>query len=213
MKVSLLLPEGAPDHRPFVRSEQVQAQNIKSRVTRKSVSSALQKIFSALTGKDEKLAFYSDGEELLIEPYEGRDRLYHCGREYLRPEPERWAPYLLIVIDANEATIGTTDGEHIRVLWSDTSFVPRKHDKGGQSERRFERGREEALKHWLRKVLEIVLQYHDNRQLIVGGPGMTKDAFVKEMPDWLAQRIIRTTSVGYTTENGLWELMGKSRYV
>jgi peptide chain release factor subunit 1 len=213
VKVSLLLPEGAADHTAFVRNEIVEAQNIKSKETRKAVISGLRKIALAIKVHTEKVALYTDGDELLIEPYEGRNRIYHCGREYKRPAPEFMAPYLLIVVDANEATIGITDGEHIRVLWSDESFVPRKHDKGGQSERRFERGREEALKHWLRKILDIVLQYHENRQLIVAGPGMTKMAFVKEMPDWLANKVIRTESVGYTTENGLWELMGKSRYV
>lgn len=212
MKVSLLLPEGAADHTAFIRNEIVEAQNIKSKETRKAVISGLRKLALAIQYHREKVALYTDGEELLVEEYGGRDRIYRCGREYIRPEPEFVAPYLLIVIDANEATIGITDGEHIRVLWSDDSFVPRKHDKGGQSERRFERGREEALKHWLRKVLEIAIESHMGRQLIVGGPGMTKAAFVKEMPDWLAKKVIRTDSVGYTNENGLWELMGKSRY-
>jgi peptide chain release factor subunit 1 len=213
MKVSLLLPEGAADHTVFIRNEIVEAQNIKSKETRKAVISGLRKILLALRYHTEKVALYTDGDELLIEPYTGRNRIYRCGREYVRPEPEFMAPYLLIVIDANEATVGMTDGEHIRVLWTDESFVPRKHDKGGQSERRFERGREEALKHWLRKVLDIVLQYHEKRQLIVAGPGMTKMAFVKEMPDWLAKKVVRTENTGYTCENGLWELMGKSRYV
>jgi hypothetical protein len=32
---------------------------------------------------------------------------------------------------------------------------------------------------------------------------------VKMMP----KKVVRTENTGYTCENGLWELMGKSRYV
>lgn len=53
---------------------------------------------------------------------------------------------------------------------------------GGQSKNRFQRAREESLKHWLRKVVEIVVGHHENRNIIVGGPGMTKDQFIGELP-------------------------------
>lgn len=126
-------------------------------------------------------------------------------------EPKEFLDKLLIVVDANEATIGLTNGEKIQILWHDISMVPRKHSKGGQSAQRFERGRREALKHWLRQVKEVALLYSKDRTLIIGGPGMTKESFQKELPKYLEVEELR--HCGYTDENGLWEIMHKSRYI
>jgi peptide subunit release factor 1 (eRF1) len=57
-----------------------------------------------------------------------------------------------------------------------------------------------------------MMPYTDGKQLIIGGPGMTKDKFVGEFPISIKNKVLRVTSVGYTDENGLWELAGKSRY-
>jgi len=71
----------------------------------------------------------------------------------------------LICFDAREIYVGETDGKNVRQIYQQTSIVPHKHDKGGQSQRRFERGRIEALKHWLKEVAEITEQYHNNRPI------------------------------------------------
>ena len=165
-----------------MQSEIAQARNIQSVETRKSVLRGLQKLLVGAQGCREAVAFYTDGDELIEEKYDGVRRLYHCGREYKKYEPETFDPVLLVVIDANEAAVGTTNGERVNVLWTDTSTVQGKRDMGGQSKNRFQRAREEALKHWLRKVVEIVLGYHEGRNIIVGGPGMTKESFIKELP-------------------------------
>jgi len=109
--------------------------------------------------------------------------------------------------------VGESDGERVRVLWSETSHVPRKHDMGGQSKARFQRGREEALKAWLRKVAEILAAELRGRSMVIGGPGMTKDSFIKELHPSLQANVVRVEPVGNTDENGLWELIGRSRYI
>ena len=148
-----------------------------------------------------------------MEPYSGLRRKYYCGHDYQKPEPVRHEPYLYVIIDANEATIAATNGEGVRVLWSEQSHVMHKHDMGGQSKARFQRGREEALKAWLRKVAEVVTAEVGDRQLVVGGPGMTKDKFIEELPQNVSNKISRVESCGYTDENGVYELQKRSRYV
>jgi hypothetical protein len=165
-----------------LQSEIAQARNIQCVETRKSVIRGLQKLLVGVQGRREAVAFYTDGDELIEEKYGGVRRLYHCGREYQKYEPETFDQILLVVIDSKEAAVGTTNGERVNVLWTDTSLVQNKHDMGGQSKNRFQRAREEALKHWLRKVVEIVIGYQENRNIIVGGPGMVKEAFIKELP-------------------------------
>ena len=172
----------------------------------------LQKITTVIDNRVDGFCVFTDGNELVIENYDGKRYLYHCGREYQKIHREKRNPLLLVVIDANNSAIGETDGENINVLWKKESLVPRKHKAGGQSQRRFERDRNRALKEWLRKVVDIVKEYCDNKKIIIGGCGMTKDVFIKELPMYIQEKIIDIRNVGYTDENGLWELIQKSRY-
>jgi len=82
MKISLYLPEGSKDPKKFLESELTQASNIKDKKTRKAVVRGLVKLLSATTIHKEKVALFTDGTELLVEPYEGLERIYHCGKEY-----------------------------------------------------------------------------------------------------------------------------------
>jgi len=180
MKISLYLPRGCTNPRAFLQSELSQARNIKNKTVRKAVTRGLTRLLSV--DDYEGKALFSDGEELVVEPYEGRKRHYHCGRDYVRVEVERLDPYLLVVVDGQSAAVGTTDGDGIRVLWSGDSLIMGKHGRGGQSQRRFERGREEAVKQWLRKVRDVLRAHDRGQDIIVGGAGMTKNRFVEELP-------------------------------
>jgi len=53
----------------------------------------------------------------------------------------------------------------VRQLHQKSSLVPHKHGKGGQSQRRFERGRIEALKHWFKDVAEITEHFCSDRPI------------------------------------------------
>ena len=211
MKISLYVPAGS-DRRNFIREEIAQAQNIKSKATKKAVVTGLKKILQILQRRQDGIAIFTDGDEIFVEDYDGIKKLYHCGQEYKRIERKVVDPYLLVVIDANNSAIGTSDGERVTVLWHDRSLVPRKHKAGGQSQRRFERDRNRAFMEWIRMVVEKLRAFHKNQKIIVGGCGMTKDIFVKEMTREMRDSVIDIRSVGYTDENGLWELMRISRY-
>lgn len=86
--------------------------------------------------------------------------------------------------------------------------MARKHDAGGQSQRRFERGRGEALKHWLKDIVEYVEQYCDNRDVYLGCNSMYKSKVKKYMSNTI--NIIHEKSVSID-DNCLWELVGVSR--
>lgn len=198
--------------REFIRKEISQSMNIKSKSNRKGVESALKKILNTF-GKDvDGKAYFSDGEEIIVVEYEGIRKNYHCGKEYIEIIKNQEPSIVLIVIDASEACIGEISGERINVLWHEESMVPRKHGKGGQSAQRFARGREEALKHWLRKVADKLRAIYDGRNTIVGGPGMTKDRFIEELHTDVQRTVIDVRSCGYTSDSGLWELLNMSRY-
>lgn len=182
MKISLYVPRERPVPMPLLRSEYAVAKNIKSKSTQKAILSGLKKITNVVTKYGPGHAFFSDGENVFVEDYDGKHSYYKCGKEYFVPDKKEIPPLFLVVIDSYEAAIGETDGERINLLWEGRSFVPNKHCKGGMSKNRFQRGRREVLKGWFRKVGEKVKVSYKERDILVGGPGMTKDNFLKQLP-------------------------------
>jgi len=171
----------------------------------------LRKLIATCERYREGVALFTDGTEVIVENYDGAQRHYHCGKDYLKVQVAHLPPKLLVVVDANEATIGEIDGEQIGILWHEISMVPRKHKAGGQSQHRFERDRDRALKQWLKLVADKVMAFHKDRPITIGGPGMTKQRLIPYLHAYC--KVAAVESVGYTDENGLWELAKISRYV
>jgi intein/homing endonuclease len=85
---------------------------------------------------------------------------------------------------------------------------------------RFEHLREEAAKDFFRRVSEkinqLLVDYEDKlKGVIVGGPGMTKQEFLKQgaLDYRLKDKILGTVDNSYTDESGIRELMQKSEEI
>lgn len=164
MKISYAVPPEKIKTAPvFIKKEIAQARNIKDRVTRKAVLDGLNYIANNLEGG---CIYHIDAIEGVYGrlPYGALDTIYHCGKVFVFPEEKRKSKYLLVAMDAQEATIGMLDGKRIRMLWHELSDVPRKHNKGGQSKERFQRGREESLKQWYKKIADKMHMIVDDNE-------------------------------------------------
>jgi peptide chain release factor subunit 1 len=148
--------------------------------------------------------------------------LYRCDSEFFTEPLENMLldkkSYGLITIDRKEATIGLLSGSRISVMKHLDSLVPSKHHQGGQSSVRFERLIEIAAHEFYKKVADSATDVFLNRQelqgIIVGGPGSTKDFFVKEeyLHHELRKKIINPLfDTGYTDESGLRELVDAAK--
>jgi len=97
------------------------------------------------------------------------------------------------------------------------SLVPSKHRMGGQSAQRFERLIEISANEYYKKVSDIMTESFLNLEglqgVLVGGPGPSKEFFVKEgyLHHELAKKVIETFDTGYTDEYGLKELVEKAK--
>ena len=121
-----------------------------------------------------------------------------------------------ITLDSKEANFGLLNGELFEVVKNITSGIAGKSGKGGQSQRRYERGRDMELTFFFHRVAEYAkkqfLDSHKVMALIVGGPSTTKTNFVNgdylhyELKDALLS-IVDTQSVG---KEGLNETLAKS---
>jgi peptide chain release factor subunit 1 len=211
------------------------ASNIKSKATRKNVLTALEKIIqhlklfrktpenglvvfcgnvSAVEGKEDiKLWSYEP-------PVKMQQKVYWCDQEFvLKPLRELIAEkevYGLIVLDAREANIGLLKGKMIESLKHLDSTVPSKTVKGGMSQHRFDRIREDVINEFLTEVGEaanqVLLEQPDMKGLIIGGPGNIKETFFKEdyLHYKLKQMVLGMKDTGYTGEFGLKELVERS---
>jgi peptide chain release factor subunit 1 len=122
----------------------------------------------------------------------------------------------IVAMDSKEASFGILDGERLELIEDITSGIPGKSGKGGQSQRRYERERNMELVYFFHRVAEhatkAFLENHKVTVLIVGGPGPTKEGFLKgdylhyELKNALLS-IVDTQSAG---REGVREVLGKS---
>jgi peptide chain release factor subunit 1 len=89
----------------------------------------------------------------------------------------------LLAVDAKEASFGLFSGERLEFIENITSGIPGKSGKGGSSQRRYERERDMAVTYFFHRIAEhatkAFLEKHKITVLIVGGPGQTKEDFLK----------------------------------
>jgi len=225
-----------PDVAAYLREEFSQSSNIKSASTRKNVQGAIQSILARLkyfkappangviffvgevsaSGDQTKMVQY-----VLEPPDPITTFMYRCDSDFhLEPLLDMLVDkkvYGLVVIDRSEATIGILRGKRISVIRNLPSLVPSKHRMGGQSAQRFERLIEISANEYYKKVGDIMTESFLNLEglqgILVGGPGPSKDFFVKEgyLHHELAKKVIETFDTGYTDEYGLKELMEKAK--
>lgn len=89
----------------------------------------------------------------------------------------------LIAVDTKEASFAIVSGEKMKLIESITSGIPGKTRKGGSSQRRYERERDMEISNFFHRVAEhaakAFLEAPKVTQLIIGGPGQTKNDFYK----------------------------------
>ncbi|MFB0499736.1 MAG: peptide chain release factor aRF-1, partial [Candidatus Hadarchaeaceae archaeon] len=219
-----------------LRNEQGTAANIKSKTTRKNVISALERIVQFLrTYADTHRRPPSNGMAIFCGNVAGREdiadiklywveppeqitiRMYRCDQEFvldpLREMLQVKETVGVLVMDRREATLATLRGKRIDIVRKLTSGVPGKHGKGGQSARRFERLIEIAAHEYAKRVAdaanEIFSQIPDLRAVLIGGPGPTKDEFLKSelLQDRVKNKIAGVLDTGYTDEQGVKEVV------
>ena len=235
--VSLYIPPKKPIHEAIanLREEWGTAGNIKSDTTRNHVQDALTKAMQRLklyrTAPDTGLVIFSGalptngpGSEVvnvweIVPPKPVTQYLYQCDDhfhvEWLRDMLREEKVYGILVIDSSDVGMGILSGDRLEVVDVLTSGISGKTRKGGQSARRYERGREMELTYYFNRVGEHATRvFIDNNKvtgLLVGGPGPTKDEFLKGgyLHYELQKKILAVLDLGYSGREGVRELVEK----
>jgi peptide chain release factor subunit 1 len=219
-----------------LRNEAGTATNIKSDLTRTHVQDALSKTMEQLklyketpdnglvifcgaipTGKGigtEKIEIFT-----IIPPKPVQISLYRCDDhfwiEHIKEMLKDDKVMGIISIDTQETGLGILTGDRWQTVETLTSGVAGKHRQGGQSARRFERLRDNELNEYYRRVADyaqkIFIDQYKTKGLIVGGPGPTKDTFIREeyLDYRLQNNIISIVDTSYTGEEGVREIIDK----
>lgn len=221
-----------------LRNESGTASNIKSDLTRTHVQDALSRtieqlklfkeppenglvIFSGAIPNEkgigkEKIEIYT-----IIPPKPVQISLYRCDDHF-------WTDHLkemmkddkvigILSIDTQETGIGILTGDRWEVVDTITSGVAGKHRQGGQSARRFERLRENELNEYYHRVADHVkktfIDQYNVRGIIVGGPGPTKENFLKEeyLDYRLQKSVIAVLDSSYSGDEGVREVIEKAQ--
>ena len=144
---------------------------------------------------------------------------YHCASEFLlEPLEDMLTPteaYGLLVVGRKEAAVGYIKGNRIEIVKEFTSGIRGKHSQGGQSQKRFERLNQEAEMAFYRRITDTIndvfLKIEDLQGIFVGGPGPSKEKFVKDdsLDYRLRDKIIDVVDIGYGGSEGIRALIEK----
>ncbi|HDD26401.1 MAG TPA: peptide chain release factor 1 [Acidilobales archaeon] len=201
--LSLYIPPGRPlsDVLSLLRQELAITDNIKLKRTRDAVKRALSAAIDRLgmlnkvpenglvvfCGQDVNTGdfmciLFSPPDPVPVFFYR-TDKWFHT--EFLEDMVEERDVYGLVIIERDEATIGMLRGSSLTVVDELEGYVPGKHHKGGQSQRRFDRIIEQLVDEFFKRVGERVnehflplLEQGRLKGIIVGGPGYAKVEFI-----------------------------------
>jgi len=217
-----------------LKEEQGTASNIKDKRTRQNVIDSLERMIRHLRlfkrTPENGLAIFSGNiskkegqvniEVFSIEPYEQIiTRLYRCDQTFviniLKDMLVHKETYGLIAMDRREGTLGLLKGSSVVEVANFTSNVPGKTTKGGQSQQRYARLREEAAHEFFKKIGVAANQEFENsdiKGIIIGGPGRSKEDFLSGdyLKSPIKKKVRGTKDLSYTGDFGLKELVDKS---
>ncbi|MFX1511116.1 MAG: peptide chain release factor aRF-1 [Promethearchaeota archaeon] len=211
------------------------AANIRSKTTRKNVTTALQSLMGRLKQMGSKsppsgLAIFtgvtSSGKNefhMISPPNPISKKLYVCDSffhtTHLADHLVEKDAYGLITLDGTTATIAILRGTHLDVKKTTRSGAPKKHKAGGQSSVRFQRLHEEAVLRYLKRVADYAKDLFienpesDIKGLIIGGPGSTKERFAEAdyLDNRLKAKLLKIVDIGYAADvQGMRELVAQS---
>jgi peptide chain release factor subunit 1 len=236
--VTVYIPPKRPIHDVLaqLRNEAGTASNIKSDLTKNHVQDALNKSMEQLklykeppenglvifcgaipTGKGlgtEKIEIFT-----IVPPKPVQINLYRCDDhfwiDHIKDMLKDDRTIAIISIDTQEAGLGILTGDRWETIETLTSGVSGKHRQGGQSARRFERLRDNELNEYYHRIAnyaqKIFIDQFTVKGLIVGGPGPTKETFVREeyLDYRLQNNIIATLDTSYSGDEGVREIIDK----
>ena len=124
---------------------------------------------------------------------------------YLRPLArllDEWESFTLVLINSNYAKIFSVSLGRVDDTKKLSKDIMNKHKKGGWSQARFNRLRKGAIHAFFSEVVEE-LEKRSDKQIIIAGPGTSKNQFIDMLPKNLRNKIIDVIDIDIDDEDKL----------
>ena len=151
--------------------------------------------------------------------------IYRCSNEFflgpieeLVADAETEEQFGILVVDGNGALFAVLQGMSRRVLQEITVELPTGHRRGGQSQNRFARLRDEKVHRYLRQVAELAIKHYTKDGLpvigglVLAGPTDLKDRLLghSTFPRCLADVLLKSVDLAHGGRRGLAQAVEES---
>ena len=154
-------------------------------------------------------AFFWDNFNLRICKYNNAQMLYYCGNKLLELN-NKTILYTLLLFDLREYTIAKIYSDNsFQIINHKTSLITNKHRQGGQSSQRFERGRDNLITLWFKKINETMTNI--DGPIKIGSHEFYQKRFEEKLSEENKKKIIEFFNSEYCDESGVQQFMNKIR--
>jgi len=151
---------------------------------------------------------YWDDNDLLVEPYERKKKRYFCGKKIIKPKKDRKIKCVIVIVDLSETYCAKIyDDGDIEKIFSMNPNIPNKQKAGGQSQRRFERGREQKIIHYFKKINEKMDKIQSD--FIIGINFIYRQKLEKYLSAENKQKLIKFVPIEYSGLTGVSQYRNK----
>ena len=129
--------------------------------------------------------------------------VYVCGKKLIEPL-QKHLSHTLFLFDLKECTIAEIySDKSFRIINHKTSVITNKHRQGGQSSQRFERGRDNLITLWFKKLNDMITNI--DGPIKIGSHDFYKKRFEEKLTEQNKKKIAGFFNSEYVNESGIYQ--------
>lgn len=129
--------------------------------------------------------------------------IYFCGNKLIKPSTKHIL-HTLFLFDLKECTIAEIySDKSFNIIAHKNSGITNKHRQGGQSSQRFERGRDNMITLWFKKLNDILTNISTNIE--VGSHEFYRKRFMETLTYENQSKCIKYFNSEYCDDSGVWQ--------
>jgi peptide chain release factor subunit 1 len=156
---------------------------------------------------------------LFSPPHPVKKFFYRCDRKFhladLIKLYETYENYAIVLISGKHVEFYLYNTNQLKFLKSLDESLPNQHKTGGQSAVRFERIRDEKIGWYVKKIIDLMVQYYVregkfiHKGLIIAGPAEMKEFIKEEEPfvKFFEKFLLRTITIAEITNQSIHQVI------
>jgi peptide chain release factor subunit 1 len=135
--------------------------------------------------------------------------MYFCGNKLIK-SPKNWVTHTLFLFDLKECILAEIYSDNsFHIVAQKSSGITNKHRQGGQSSQRFERGRDNMITHWFKRLNEMLSNVRG--EIKIGSHEFYKNRFEEKLSEENKRKITFFFNSEYCDESGVWQYISNNK--